>query len=115
MPYMVQEKLTFLCEILWTYELTFTRAEHSAQYALITCFQRALHNVHWSMKKTHIFSTEQHQIRWSTNVWCGNGTTMGHYYDVALTSDRCLLLLKNTVRDWYEELTVSPKSCQVCF
>lgn len=103
----LQEKPSFFCDILWTDESTFTRSGIVNK-----------HNVHyWDLEKPHIARTVRHQVRWSTNVWCGIWGTQivgPIFYDGTLTGDRYLHQLQNMVRDWYDELPLR-HACRVWF
>lgn len=103
----LEENPSFLSEILWTDESTFTRD------GIVN-----VQNVHyWSLENPHIARTVRHQVRWSTNVWCGIWGTQivgPIFYDGTLTGDRYLHLLQNTVVDWYEELPLR-HACRVWF
>lgn len=87
---------SFLNDILWTDECTFSRTGVVNRQ-----------NTHfWFLQNPHVIRPNKHQVRWSVNVWCGiwKGTLVGPYFfDDTLTDKKYVDLLRGPLSDFLDD------------
>ncbi|GBM71295.1 hypothetical protein AVEN_173867-1 [Araneus ventricosus] len=93
----LEDRPTFLADIIWTDEACFLRNGMFNRQNVLT----------WFLENPRYAVEVRHQLRWSINVWCGcfNDRLIGPvFYEGTLTGQRYFELLHNVITDFVENL-----------